>query len=110
MIKQYSIQIFQFMLRGRTAFFISLLLIAIRSSGQEGASKIDSLMTAYFRNGVFNGTVLVTRHNEVIFKKAFGIADRDWNTPNTSDTKFKIASISKPFTALLILQLAERAT
>jgi CubicO group peptidase (beta-lactamase class C family) len=84
-----------------------MLIVTISLSGQQAASKIDSLMTAYFRNGVFSGTVLVTRNNEVIYKKAFGIADRDWNIPNAVDTKFKIASISKPFTALLIVRLAE---
>ena len=64
-------------------------------------------MTGYHRNGVFNGTVLVADKGEIIYKKAFGVADRDWNIPNTTDTKFKIASISKPFTALIILQLSE---
>ena len=73
--------------------------------GQNTAEKIDRLMTAYYRNGVFIGTVLVAKNREIIYKKAFGLADREWNTQITHDTKFKIASISKPFTALLVLQL-----
>jgi CubicO group peptidase (beta-lactamase class C family) len=92
----------------RKAYLLSsLLVVTLSLSGQQAASKIDSLLTAYFRNGVFNGTVLVSRNNVVIFKKAYGIADRDWNIPIADDTKFKIASISKPFTALLVVQLAE---
>jgi CubicO group peptidase (beta-lactamase class C family) len=79
----------------------------ITSSGQNPVPKIDSLMTTYFRNEVFNGAVLVAKKGEVIYKKAFGYADREWNIMNTVDTKFRIASISKSFTALLILQLAE---
>jgi len=76
-------------------------------SGQGTDVKIDSLVKRYYENGVFNGTVLVAKKREIIYMKAFGTADRNWNIPNTIDTKFKIASISKPFTALLILQLAE---
>jgi len=68
---------------------------------------IDRLMNNYYQNGTFNGAVLVSRNNRILYRKAFGIADREWNIPNTVDTKFRIASISKPFTALLILQLAE---
>jgi CubicO group peptidase (beta-lactamase class C family) len=64
-------------------------------------------MTAYYRNGAFTGTVLVAKKREIIYKKAFGLADREWNTQITTDTKFKIASISKPFTALLVLKLSE---
>ncbi len=84
-----------------------VLFTFLAVSGQNHVGKIDSLMTTYFRNGVFNGTVLVSRKGEEIFKKAFGYADREWTIPNTTDTKFRIASISKSFTALLVLQLAQ---
>lgn len=85
--------------------FISLSLP--KGTGQNLSGKIDSLMTTYFRNGVFNGTVLVAKKGEVIYKKSFGYADREWNTPVTIDTKFKIASLSKSFTALAVLQLVQ---
>jgi CubicO group peptidase (beta-lactamase class C family) len=92
----------------RIVFFISFFLhVSLLSvSGQIPERKIDSLMQKYYLNGVFNGVVLVAKNGEVIYKKAFGYADREWNIQNTTDTKFRIASISKPFTALLVLQLA----
>lgn len=82
-------------------------LIILTASGQNPVGKIDSLMTAYYQNGVFNGAVLVSKKGQIIYNKAFGLADREWNIRNTVDTKFRIASISKPFTALLVLQLVE---
>lgn len=72
---------------------------------QEISEKIDLLMNNYYQNGLFNGVVLVSQKGKIIYKKAFGIADREWNIPNTTDTKFKIASLSKSFTALATLQL-----
>ncbi len=74
---------------------------------QNKAGKIDRLITAYYQNGVFNGVVLVSEKGKVIYKKTFGVADREWDIPATIDSKFKIASLSKSFTAMLILQLAE---
>jgi CubicO group peptidase (beta-lactamase class C family) len=93
----------------RIVIILSFLLNlnSLNLSGQSTAEKIDRLMTAYYRNEVFTGTVLVSKNGEIIYKKAFGPADREWNTQITTDTKFKIASISKSFTALLVLQLAE---
>ena len=74
---------------------------------QTTAEKIDRLITTYYQNRVFNGAVLVSRKGQVIYEKAFGIADREWDIPITIDSKFKIASLSKSFTAVLVLQLAE---
>lgn len=90
--------------------WLLILLIPVSMfsvSGQNAAEKIDSLIEAYHKNDVFNGAVLVAKKGQIIYEKAFGYADREWNIPNTIDTKFRIASISKPFTALLVLQLAE---
>ncbi len=55
----------------------------------------------------FSGTVLVTRNDSILLKKAYGLADHEWNIKNTIDTKFSLASVSKQFTATAILQLAE---
>jgi CubicO group peptidase (beta-lactamase class C family) len=56
----------------------------------------------------FAGVVLITRHDSVLLHQAYGLADYEWAIPNTVDTKFALASITKHFTALAILQLAER--
>lgn len=65
-------------------------------------------MTRYYTAGQFNGAALVVERGRVIHKKAFGYADFEWKIPNTPDTKFRIGSITKSFTAILTLQLAER--
>ena len=72
---------------------------------QTKAEKINKLVSTYADYGLFNGTVLVANQGEVIFNKGFGFANIEWDIPNQSDTKFRLASITKQFTAMLILQL-----
>jgi CubicO group peptidase (beta-lactamase class C family) len=55
----------------------------------------------------FSGDVLVTQKGKIIYKKAFGFANREWNIHNTIDSRFRIGSITKQFTAAAILQLAD---
>lgn len=92
----------------RTAFLgiFTLLSIANFSFGQAKADKIDELMSTYAEYGKFNGSVLVAEKGEVIYKKGFGLANMEWDIPNQPDTKFRLASITKLFTAMLIVQLA----
>ncbi len=54
-----------------------------------------------------SGAVLVTRHGEVLFSEAVGLADRDRAIPNTPQTRFRIGSMNKMITAVAILQLVE---
>ncbi|HEY4211912.1 MAG TPA: serine hydrolase domain-containing protein [Steroidobacteraceae bacterium] len=70
------------------------------------ARAADSVMRAEVERGRFSGVVLVRRDGKTLFERAYGIADHGWAVPNTVDTKFEIGSISKPFTAVLVLQLA----
>lgn len=69
--------------------------------------KLRQYMDAEARINDFAGTVLITRNDTVLFKKAYGYADLEWNVKNTIDTKFSLASVTKQFTAAAILQLAE---
>ena len=56
---------------------------------------------------VFSGTVLVARGDSTLFARAYGPADRDPLTPNSLDTRFELASLSKLFTAVAVAQLVE---
>lgn len=56
----------------------------------------------------FSGVILVKKGEEVLFSESFGYANRNFNVPNTMETKFRIASVSKMFTAVAILQLIEK--
>jgi CubicO group peptidase (beta-lactamase class C family) len=69
---------------------------------------IGDLMQQYFNYGEFNGSVLVSKNGQVIFKKGFGYANFEQRIPNTPDIKFYIGSITKAFTDLIMLQMAER--
>ena len=75
---------------------------------QRKALKIDELMTQHHNAGQFNGSVLVAERGKVIHRESFGFANFEWDIPNSPDTKFRIGSITKSFTAILILQLVER--
>jgi CubicO group peptidase (beta-lactamase class C family) len=73
------------------------------SDSQRG--EIASIMEALAVNGQFSGTVLVSVGGEPVYSGAFGLADIERGVPNTLDTQFRIASATKPFTALLVYQL-----
>jgi CubicO group peptidase (beta-lactamase class C family) len=61
-------------------------------------------MHAHAAAGDFNGTVLVARQGHILYEQGFGFANLEWSIPNDLRTKFEIGSMTKQFTALLILQ------
>lgn len=71
------------------------------------SAQADTLMKDYVQGELFTGTVLVARAGQPIFRKAYGAANREWMMPNAIGTRYRIGSITKPFTAVLILQLAD---
>ena len=77
---------------------------------KEKVAGIKELMDHFYDNEQYYGTILVAVKGEVLFERATGYADRDSLIPNTLDTKFRIASTTKQFTAILILQLVEEGT
>jgi len=70
----------------------------------DNAAKIDKFMAQYADCCSFTGTVLVSDHDKVVFKKGYGLANREWDIPNTPDVKFRLGSITKQFTSMLIMQ------
>ena len=75
---------------------------------QTKAEKIDALLRQYVANRQFNGTILVADKGKVLIKKGYGMANMEWNIANTPTTKFRLGSITKQFTAMLIMQLVEQ--
>lgn len=86
----------------------TLLGLSPRLAAQDRARQIDELIGLYAGYGQFNGTALVAERGKVIYKKGTGFANMEWKIPNRPETKFRIGSITKSFTAFLILQLAEQ--
>jgi CubicO group peptidase (beta-lactamase class C family) len=52
--------------------------------------------------------VLATEHGEIVYQKCFGLADLDTQRPVTTNSSFYLASLSKQFTAMAIMLLAEQ--
>jgi CubicO group peptidase (beta-lactamase class C family) len=69
------------------------------------AEKIDALLSAYNKQRYFNGTALVAENGKVIVRKGYGLANMEWQIPNGPDTKFRLGSITKQFTSMVIMQL-----
>jgi len=79
------------------------LLFAQSALGQ--TSTLDSTVDIYAREHGFDGTILVQENGKEVYQRSFGLAERAFKVPVNDSTKFKIASITKAFTAVLILQL-----
>jgi CubicO group peptidase (beta-lactamase class C family) len=67
--------------------------------------KLASFMDKYAAENQFNGTVLIAKDGKILFRKGYGFSDQSEETPNQLDTEYRIASLTKSFTALSILQL-----
>lgn len=95
----------------RKSYLCALLMVLVLQTSalaQDKAARIDQLLSQYHKYGQFNGSVLVADNGKVLYEKGFGLANMEWNIPNTPDTKFRLGSITKQFTATLILQLVEQ--
>jgi CubicO group peptidase (beta-lactamase class C family) len=75
---------------------------------QDKVSQIDALVQQYHDLRQFNGSVLVAESGKVIYKKGFGYANIEWEVPNKPNTRFRVGSVTKQFTAALVLQLVEQ--
>ncbi len=72
------------------------------------ASKMDSLLRELHKKKQFNGTILVAKGDKNFYKKAFGYENIETKTPLTTASSFNLASVSKQFTAMAIMMLAEQ--
>ena len=88
----------------RLAVFFGLIHSLATAQFPDKAAKIDQLARQYADCCQFTGTVLVSEHDKVIFKGGYGLANREWNIPNAPDVKFRVGSITKQFTSMLVLQ------
>lgn len=73
----------------------------------ERQDKINDLVQEYVNLDIFSGIVLVAEKGDIKFHKAFGLANRAKNIPNSINTLFDIGSMNKTFTSIVIKQLAE---
>jgi CubicO group peptidase (beta-lactamase class C family) len=74
----------------------------------ERADAIDKLMTTLHERGQFNGAILVAEHGNVLYRRGFGKADIRTGAAFAPDTISDIGSVTKQFTAMAMMMLAER--
>lgn len=72
------------------------------------ANRLEAYLKPFVETGNFTGTVLVARKGRVLFRHSYGMANFELQVPNSPETRFHIASLSKAFTAAAILQLQEQ--
>ncbi len=85
-----------------------LLTFVITTVAQDAAPKLDEYLSEITKQGRFSGAALVARDGKVILSKGYGLANAEFDVPNTPQTKFRLGSITKQFTAAAILLLQER--
>ena len=69
--------------------------------------RLEQIASSYTDGNVFMGSVLVVRGDEILLNKGYGKAKLEKNIPNDPDTKFRIGSLTKQFTAALVLLLQQ---
>jgi len=70
-------------------------------------ARLDAVAQSHTPGNTFMGSVLVADGDRVLLNKGYGMARVEWNIPNAPDVKFRIASLTKQFTAALILLLQQ---
>jgi len=95
-------------IRSRSLAVLAVSALTAGSASAQGSAQFDQLVQSYVASRNFMGSVLVARGADVVFSKAYGFANVEWDIPNTPTTKFRIGSITKQFTAASILLLEER--
>src|SRR5579883_607157 len=86
---------------------VCAFLLAASAFAQD-AGRMDQVVQSYATSRKFMGTALVARDGQVLFSKGYGFANLEWNIPNAPNTKFRLGSVTKQFTAASILLLEER--
>lgn len=98
-IKQFS----------RIAVLCAIQLLCVSNyPAQQLAPKLDEYTNSEVKEGRFSGAVLVARDGKVLLSKGYGMANIENDIPNTPQTRFRIGSLTKQFTAMAILILQER--
>jgi D-alanyl-D-alanine carboxypeptidase len=90
---------------------LALLLVVAPSSNATGqdarTAKMREYLVAAATLGRLSGSVLVAEGGTVLLDSAFGFANMELGVRNTPDTRFRVASVTKQFTAMAVVMLAE---
>ena len=85
-----------------------LTVLSCSQNNQIDTRALDDLCAAVFPQGQPGAAVLVMKGDDVVFEKCYGLADMETGVAITPETSFNIASVSKQFTSVAVLQLCEQ--
>ena len=86
-------------------FTIFIISVTFSATGQniDFKTQIDEYVKTYVKNGDFSGNILIAKDNKILFNQSYGKASYELNVPMQKNYKFRIASVSKTFTAAAIV-------
>ncbi|RYE01795.1 MAG: serine hydrolase [Sphingomonadales bacterium] len=90
-------------------FIIAIAAVTLATPAfAQDVSRMDTVVRADADKGEFMGSVLVARDGKILFDKGYGSANLEWKIANDGDTKFRLGSVTKQFTAVAIMRLVEQ--
>lgn len=92
----------------RSVITFVIFIICSPIQAQDISKLVNDYTISYADTGDYSGCILITKQDSVIFENCFGFADHSLKIPNETNTKFKIGSVSKQFTAAAILILEQK--
>lgn len=87
---------------------LMVMVIAVTHTpgqSEDAALTLDKYLTVPAEMGNFNGTALIAKVGKIVLRKGYGYADAERKKPNTPETQFQVASVSKMFTAFAAFKL-----
>lgn len=95
--------------------FVALVLLQAscqridpRRDSEKAAEEVDALMAPWSKGDTPGAAILVIKDGRVVLKKGYGLASVENKEPIGPDTAFLLGSLTKQFTAMAIMRLAER--
>src|SRR5207249_2984377 len=85
-----------------------LTAVALADDSADFRSRADEYLTELTQEEKFSGSVLVATNGNIVFAKAYGLANREHGIANTTNTIFRLGSVTKQFTAMCVLILQEQ--
>ncbi|QOY89732.1 serine hydrolase [Paludibaculum fermentans] len=86
----------------------SAALAAAQTATPATPQRLEEQIRGYTSQDRFNGAILVAKDGKIVLSKGYGMANFEWSEPVTPDTKFRLGSITKQFTAMAVLLLSDQ--
>ncbi|MBC5994055.1 serine hydrolase [Pontibacter cellulosilyticus] len=88
---------------------LALSFVSAKVNAQQTfAANLDQYLNTHLKQGTFSGTVVVTEKGQPVYGKGFGMADYEKGIANSPEVKYRIGSVTKSFTAVMVMQLQEQ--